>query len=155
MIDWVRKLMRGDGVAASPVAPPAAPPPAPIALDEARLPVRGRELANAIKGLIEQLLHDPSHSQLERAMLAELAMMRDEHLPKLLRSYILIPAEHRKEIFKKSGQSASYLLEESLRNMHAKVEAISRDLAQNDIDAFANNTEFIARRYGRTEDPFS
>lgn len=153
MIDWIRKLVGGQPAQAAPAAP-ATPPAPPINLDDERLPKAARELAATIMARIEVLLSDDSHTPLERAMLSELAVMRDEHLPKLLRSYIGIPAEHRKEIFKKSGRSASYLLEETLRQMVSKVEAISRDLAQNDIDAFANNAEFVSRRYGRVEDPF-
>ena len=155
MIDWIRKLV-GPNPATIPAEAPVAAPPAPaLNLNDERLPKSARELAAAISERIERLLNDTSHTPLEQAMLSELATMRDVHLPKLLRSYIGIPPEHRKEIFKQTGRSASYLLEETLGQMGTKVEAISRDLAQNDINAFANNAEFVSRRYGRVEDPFA
>lgn len=153
MIDWIRKLMGGNQLAVTPPEPVVAAP-TPIDLDDERLPKTARELAEAILARIATLLDDSSHSPFEQVMLNELAVMRNEHLTKLLRSYKSIPTEHRKEIFKKSGRSASYLLEESLRKMLLQVEAISRDLAQNDIDAFKNNTEFVSRRYGGVGDPF-
>ena len=154
MIDWFRKMMGGEQT--PPPAPPPAAPPAPrVDVEDARLPVPARDAARAILSRIAALLDDKSHGALEQVMLGDLKTMRDEHLPKLLSSYIGIPTEHRKEIFKKTGRSASYLLMESLDKMKERVEAISRDLAQSEIDTFANNADFVARRYGKIDDPFA
>lgn len=81
--------------------------------------------------------------------------MRDVHLPKLVQSYIDIPADHRGEIFRKTGKSASFLLGQSLATMQSRVDDILRNLAQNDIDAFTNNTRFIGQRYSDDDNPFN
>lgn len=85
----------------------------------------------------------------------DIDQMRDVHLPKLVQSYIDIPAEHRAEIFRKTGQSASFLLEQSLNTMQARVDEILRNLAQHDLDAFTNNTAFIGQRYADDDNPFN
>ena len=63
---------------------------------------------------IDSLLGTGDKSQFDRIVLGELVQMRDEHLPKLLRSYVEVPPQYRKEIFKNTGRSASFLLEEAL-----------------------------------------
>jgi hypothetical protein len=85
----------------------------------------------------------------------DVQQMRDVHLPKLVQSYIDIPADHRGEIFRKTGKSASFLLGQSLATMQARVDEILRNLAQNDIDAFTNNTQFIGQRYSDDDNPFN
>ncbi|MBX9643336.1 MAG: hypothetical protein K2W91_04450 [Novosphingobium sp.] len=152
MIDWFRKIL-GSSPEAAPPAP--TPPPAPqVDFDDQRLPEKARKEAKSIADMISRLMAQADQSAFDRIVLGELVQLRDEHLPKLLRSYIDVPAEHRKEIFKKTGRSASFVLEEALGKMRARVEAMSRDLAQSELDAFANNADFVSRRYGKVEDPF-
>lgn len=154
MIDWFRKILGSSPEAAPPAASPA-PPPAPrVDFDDQRLPENARKEAKSIADMISRLMTQADQSAFDRIVLGELVQLRDEHLPKLLRSYIDVPAEHRKEIFKKTGRSASFVLEEALGKMRARVEAMSRDLAQSELDAFANNADFVSRRYGKVEDPF-
>ncbi len=90
----------------------------------------------------------PSFSQVDTGL------MRDVHLPKLIQSYIDIPVNHRGEIFRKTGKSASFLLGASLDRMQERVDEILRSLAQHDIDAFTNNTKFISERYSDDDNPF-
>jgi hypothetical protein len=154
MIDWFRKILGSSPEAAPPAASPA-PPPAPrVDFDDQRLPENARKEAKSIADMISRLMTQADQSAFDRIVLGELVQLRDEHLPKLLRSYIDVPAEHRKEIFKKTGRSASFVLEEALGKMRTRVEAMSRDLAQSELDAFANNADFVSRRYGKVEDPF-
>ena len=80
--------------------------------------------------------------------------MRDLHLPQLIASYADIPPAHRAEIFRATGRSASYNLNEGLDRMISRAEALSRSLAQEDINSFADNLRFIERRYGNN-DPLS
>jgi hypothetical protein len=80
--------------------------------------------------------------------------MRELHLPQLIASYADIPAAHRAEIFRATGRSASYNLNEGLDRMITRAEALSRSLAQEDINSFADNLRFIERRYGNN-DPLS
>ena len=104
---------------------------------------------------IEAVLGNSQHSEFDRIVVGELVQMRTEHLPKLLRSYVDVPPQHRKEIFKNTGRSASFLLDDALRKMADRVDKLSRDLAQHDLEAFANNAEFVSRRYGAIDDPFA
>lgn len=153
MKDWFRKILGSGPTAPAPAAP--APPPVPrVDLDDERLPANARAAARGIAETIDRLVRQADSSAFDRIVLGELVQLRDEHLPKLLRSYIDVPAEHRKEIFKKTGRSASFVLDEALAKMRARVDALSRDLAQSELDAFANNAEFVTRRYGKIEDPF-
>lgn len=163
MMDWFRKFLGTGGAAAAPAGPappvpPGAPPPvtAPaFDLDDPRLPGPARASAKAIMAAIEAVLDSNHHSEFDRIVVGELVQMRTEHLPKLLRSYVDVPPQHRKEIFKNTGRSASFLLDDALRKMSGRVDKLSRDLAQNDLDAFANNAEFVSRRYGAIDDPFA
>src|SRR3546814_6782523 len=66
--------------------------------------------------------------------------MRDVHLPQLIQSYIDVPLEHRDEIFKRTGKSASFHLGASLDKLQERVNTMLRDLAEHDIAAFTNNT---------------
>lgn len=153
MKDWFRKILGSGPTAPAPAAP--APPPVPrVDLDDERLPANARAAARGIAETIDRLVRQSDSSAFDRIVLGELVQLRDEHLPKLLRSYIDVPSEHRKEIFKKTGRSASFVLDEALAKMRARVDALSRDLAQSELDAFANNAEFVTRRYGKIEDPF-
>lgn len=154
MIDWFRKILGSSPEAAPPTASPAPPPVPRVDFDDQRLPGNARKEAKSIADMISRLMTQADQSAFDRIVLGELVQLRDEHLPKLLRSYIDVPAEHRKEIFKKTGRSASFVLEEALGKMRARVEALSRDLAQSELDAFANNADFVSRRYGKVEDPF-
>lgn len=154
MIDWFRKILGSSPEAAPPAASPAPPPVPRVDFDDQRLPESARKEAKSIADVISRLMAQADQSAFDRIVLGELVQLRDEHLPKLLRSYIDVPAEHRKEIFKKTGRSASFVLEEALGKMRARVEALSRDLAQSELDAFANNADFVSRRYGKVEDPF-
>jgi hypothetical protein len=84
--------------------------------------------------------------------LTEVRQMRDSHLPRLIESYAEIPPAHRAEIFRQTGRSASYNLNQGFERMIARVEALSRTLAQEDLDSFADNLKFIETRYG-SDDP--
>lgn len=84
--------------------------------------------------------------------LTEVRQMRDNHLPQLITSYAEIPAAHRAEIFRQTGRSASYNLNQGLERMVERLEALSRSLAQEDLESFADNLRFIEHRYG-SDDP--
>ena len=92
--------------------------------------------------------------QLMASALAEVRQMRDSHLPRLVTSYAEIPPGHRAEIFRKTGHSASYNLNQGFEKMVARLETLSRSLAQEDIDSFADNLRFIDHRYG-SDDPLA
>jgi hypothetical protein len=83
----------------------------------------------------------------------ELQRLRSQHLPSLLRSYADIPPEHRAEIFRETGRSASFLLNERLDKIVGRLEEMSRQLARGNLDAFSENIRFVDTKYGASS-PF-
>jgi hypothetical protein len=100
--------------------------------------------------------------ELERAAAArkmqleldELGRIRGTHLPTLLKSYIEIPADHRAEVFRETGKSASFLLNESLDKLLARLREIGSQLAKGNITKFAENIRFVDLYYDQSKDPF-
>lgn len=129
---------------------PADPAPAPgLAADDPRLPDASRPRVARLLALIADLEARSARDPLMASALTEVRQMRDIHLVKLVTSYADIPPAHRAEIFRKTGKSASYVLNEGLDKMIDRLAAMSRDLAQDDIDSFADNLRFIETRYGK------
>lgn len=150
LFDSLRKMFATPEPAAGPA--PASRQPA-FDYDDKRIPAGARQkIAGILASLIEvEAMMD--REQVQAVSRTEIELMQGEHLPKLVRSYIDIPAAHRAEIFRKTGKSASFILEESLDAMQGRIDEIARNLAQHDLDAFASNAAFISRRYSDS-DPF-
>lgn len=139
----------------APVAPPPDEPAtrAPsIAADDPRLPDASRPRVARLLSLIADIEARSQGDPLMVSALTEVRQMRDTHLPQLIASYAEIPAAHRAEIFRQTGRSASYNLNQGFDRMIARLEALSRSLAQEDLDSFADNLRFIEQRYGK-DDP--
>lgn len=122
-------------------------------LDDERIPQSSRARVDRIRGLLADLESRARESGLS-IELAELERIRTTHLPKLLQSYIDIPPEHRSEVFRETGRSASYLLNERLDKMTARMGEISAMLARGHLNAFAENMRFFDLRYGSPDSPF-
>jgi hypothetical protein len=138
-----------DASAAPPALPaPAAPTGPAIGPDDERLPDASRPRVARLTALISDIEARARDNSLLVSALAEVRQMRDTHLPRLIASYAEIPAAHRAEIFRTTGRSASYNLNEALDRMVARAETLSRSMAQDDIDSFADNLRFIEQRYG-------
>lgn len=86
--------------------------------------------------------------------LDELGRIKEGHLPRLIQSYIEIPAEHRAEVFRETGRSASFLLNESLDKILARLKDISSQLARGNITTFSENIRFVDLYYDQNKDPF-
>lgn len=128
-------------------------PEAPsIASDDPRLPDASRPLVARMLSLIADIEARTQDDGLMVSALTEVRQMRDSHLPRLIASYADIPASHRAEIFRQTGRSASYNLNQGFEKMIARLETLSRSLAQEDLDSFADNLRFIDHRYGE-DDP--
>jgi len=151
-----------------PTAPPPQPPaasapapstspdprkPIPFDYDDPRIPETSRAHVQIVRTLIAEVEARAQKKGVGPTDLIDLYQMRDNHLPTLLLSYVEIPAEHRAEIFRRTGHSASFILNEGLDKMAARLRAMSRSLAQGDLDAFAANTRFIDTRYGSDFSP--
>jgi hypothetical protein len=144
----------GAGPAPSaPLAPPAPALPHGVDYNDERVPAPARKKIDVILAALVEVGTMMDREQVQAVSRTEIELMRDEHLPKLVKSYIDIPPAHRTEIFRKTGKSASFILEESLDTMKARIDEIARNLAQHDLDAFSSNAAFISRRYS-DGDPF-
>lgn len=119
------------------------------------LPAAARDRVRTVNQYIADIRQRIGDNPLGTALVIEMEQMRDMHLPKLLQSYVEIPESHRKEIFTKTGKSASFHLNASLDAMGKRLKEIDRDLAQEQIDTFSDNTRFINSTYGQGRDPLS
>ena len=155
LFDSIRKMFAAPEPGADPL--PGAAPPAPrkpaFDYDDPRVPTGARDKVRTILSSLAEVEGMMDREQVQAVSRTEIELMRDEHLPKLVKSYIDIPSAHRAEIFRKTGKSASFIPEESLSTMQARIDEIARNLAQHDLDAFSSNAAFISRRYS-DNDPF-
>jgi len=136
----------------APAPPRAEPAVASVSADDPRLPNASRPLVARLLGLIADIEARTQADALMVSALTEVRQMRDSHLPRLIESYAEIPPAHRAEIFRQTGRSASYNLNQGFERMIERVETLSRTLAQEDLDSFADNLKFIENRYGK-DDP--
>ncbi|MET1112907.1 MAG: hypothetical protein ABWX67_15430 [Allosphingosinicella sp.] len=141
-----------------PPPPPAPPPPAPAAaprinLEDERIPESSRKRAEQIVGLVADLQERAAQRGLT-SELQELERISTVHLPRLIESYIDIPAEHRSEVFRQTGRSASFLLNERLDKMTQRLREISKMLARDNLNAFSTNLHFVDGHYGSHDSPF-
>jgi hypothetical protein len=147
----------GFGRKAPPAAAPqpATTPPAVSRLDlnDDRIPESSRERAERIVSLVADLKERAERCGLH-SELHELERISSIHLPRLLESYIEIPPEHRAEVFRETGRSASFLLNERLDKMTSRLREISKMLARDNLNAFSTNLHFVDDRYGSSESPF-
>lgn len=156
LLDSLRKMFAApEPVAGSPPAAPTVPVVRKRGFDysDARIPTGARGRIDAILASLDNVERMMDREQVQAVSRTEVELMREEHLPKLVKSYIDIPSAHRAEIFRKTGKSASFILQESLDAMQARIDEIARNLAQHDLDAFSSNAAFISRRYS-DNDPF-
>jgi len=141
----------------APVEQPSLPPtsPAPAADDTScddRLPDSSLAKVREIRRMLGELDQRAKERSLFDETL-ELQRLRAQHLPSLLRSYADIPPEHRAEIFREHGRSASFLLNERLDKIVDRLEEMSRQLARGNLDAFSENIRFVDTKYGASS-PF-
>lgn len=136
--------------------PTLPPPPPPAAGDDTSCDDRLPDSSLARVQEIRKMLGELDQRARERALFdekLELERLRSKHLPALLRSYADIPPEHRAEIFRETGRSASFLLNERLDKISDRLEEMSRQLARGNLDAFSENIRFVDTKYGASS-PF-
>lgn len=160
LFDRLRAWLGDTGPMPAPPPPSAAsapPAPAPTPAtqvsnapdpDDTRIPDASRAKVRAVLDLITDLESRISDDSLAAGTRVDLEQMRSVHLPRLIQSYVDIPAAHRSEIFRKTGRSASYVLNDGLDTMADRLREMSKSLAQGNIDAFTDNMRFIDSRYG-------
>lgn len=133
--------------------PNVAPAPAPP-LDLGNVPASARPRVATVRRLLEELETRAAARGLASDEVIELRQIGAVYLPRLLQSYAEIPPEHRAEIFRETGRSASFMLGEKLDRIIERLGEISRALAQGHLDAFSDNMRFIDTRYGSADSPF-
>jgi len=116
-----------------------------------RIPDASRNHIAKVLALIAELEKAAVSQAISSPLLIEIRQLSEVHLPTLIKSYLDIPAAHRAEIFRKTGRSASFLLNEGLDKLADRLRAMSLSLAQNNIDAFTSTMRFIDLRYGANE----
>lgn len=136
-------------------SPPAAEPDAvPTPIDMQSIPASARTRVATVTRLLGELETRAAARGLASGEVIELRQIQTVYLPRLLRSYAEIPPEHRAEIFRETGRSASFMLGEKLDRIIERLGEISRALAQGHLDAFSDNMRFIDTRYGSADSPF-
>lgn len=157
LFDWLADVFgsKEEGRAMPPPAPLSLPDAPPITVDyeDERIPDNCRPLIAQIRFLITDIEQRAAAQPLFCDKILELKQMRDQHLPKMLLSYFDIPAQHRAEIFRRTGKSASYMLNQSLTTMAERLDQMSKSMAKNNIDTFDQNMRFIEVRYGEGYSP--
>jgi hypothetical protein len=157
----LQRLLAALGFGPKPPPPPPEPQPqapAPPArpsvdLDDERIPDSSRDRVALIVGLVSDLEERAAKRGLASER-KELERISSVHLPRLLQSYFDIPPEHRAEVFRETGRSASFLLNERLDKMTSRLREISKMLARDNLDAFSTNMQFIDRHYDSSDSPF-
>ncbi|WP_022675145.1 MULTISPECIES: hypothetical protein [unclassified Novosphingobium] len=150
----IGKALRGGAASALPPAPaPAATPPVAVDYEDSRIPPSAKDRIRRILACLREVEIALDREDMPGFSRIDIDQMREQHLPKLVKSYIDIPESHRSEIFRKTGKSASFILNDSLEQMQSRIDSILRNLAQKDIDAFTNNIRFVDERY-TSHNPF-
>lgn len=158
---FFQRLLLALGLSGEPAAPPPPAEPQPESgparlnfdLNDERIPDSCRDRAILIVNQVADLEQRATKRGLT-AELTELDRIRAVHLPRLLQSYVDIPPEHRAEVFRETGRSASFLLNERLEKMAARLREISKMLARDNVNDFSTNIGFIDRQYGSLDSPF-
>jgi hypothetical protein len=158
LLDSLKAFFSGEAASATPE--PGGPPPQDIWADpepeedwRSRLPTSAHDRVILIRDTIHQLEKECAERKMQTE-LDELGRIKSTHLPSLLQSYIEIPAEHRADVFRETGKSASFLLSESLDKMLARLRDISSQLARGNITTFAENVRFVDLYYEQNKGPF-
>src|SRR5687767_9185184 len=139
------------GMGASAGASKGAPQPAvrPFDFDDERIPDVAKERVVSLRSQLSEL-EGRAAQKASAQELAELRQIAEVYLPKLLQSYIQIPAAHRAEIYRQTGRSASYALCDRLDKIAMRLDELSSQLARDDLEAFHQNMRFIDMRFGRS-----
>lgn len=118
-----------------------------------RIPQSSLQRVLAVRDLVRDLEKETASRGMQ-AELDELGRIKATHLPRLIQSYIEIPEQHRSDVFRETGKSASFLLNDSLDKMLARLRDISSQLARGNITTFAENVRFVDLYYEQSKGPF-
>ena len=135
-------------------APPIDPQIGELGADwKQRIPQSSLQRVLAVRDLVRDLEKETAERKMQTE-LEELGRIKTTHLPRLIQSYIEIPEQHRADVFRETGKSASFLLNESLDKMLGRLRDISSQLARGNITTFAENVRFVDLYYEQSKGPF-
>lgn len=120
-----------------------------------RIPSASLPRIEKIEALLMQIEAQAALTESGRDALDEARRIRNKYLPELMISYFQIPSAHRAEIFRRTGKSASFQLNERLDTMIDELHRISASFAADKIDLFTVNLRFIDQNFIKKSDPFS
>ena len=143
------KRLLGFGVSARTSEAPPPESAATFDFDDERIPDVARERVTRLRSQLSEL-EGRAAQKASAQELAELRQIATVYLPKLLQSYIEIPPEHRAEIYRQTGRSASFALCDRLDKIATRLDELSSQLARNDLEAFHQNMRFIDMRFGNS-----
>lgn len=153
MIDTILGMLRGQdhpAPASTPATPAAtAQPRVETSPDMPGLPSNCRPLVKKVNDLMEQIEKRIEGDPMSIPLVVEMGQMRDIHLPRLCRSYIDMPEQHRKDVYARTGKSASYVLGTSLESMIGRLQEIDKALARQQIATFEANASTVNDIYRR------
>lgn len=150
-------MMRGDRAApavASPPAATAAPPQTRFDFSDPRIPGASQPKIGVILKTLSEIgeLAQRNGNSGAGEYLDEARRIENVYLPELMASYFAIPEQHRAEIFRRTGKSASYQLNERLDTIIGELQEIARYFANGEMDKFSGNLKFIDKRFGSNDD---
>ncbi|WP_439544891.1 hypothetical protein [Sandarakinorhabdus sp.] len=146
-----------------PVAAPTSPAPNPSRPEslpefdfaDPRIPSASQPRMASIQSLLAEIERQADMTGGGHDALDEARRIGRIFLPELMTSYFDIPPAHRAEIFRRTGKSASFQLNERLDTMIDELRRISAGFAAGQIDSFSVNLKFIDSRFQSPNDPFS
>ena len=159
LMDSLRGFFAGDPEEEPAAGPRPADAPRPAPGDplggdwKERIPQSSLKRVLAIREAVRDLEKETASRGMQTE-LDELGRIKATHLPRLIQSYVEIPEQHRSDVFRETGKSASFLLNDSLDKMLARLRDISAQLARGNITTFAENVRFVDLYYEQSKGPF-
>lgn len=159
-LDKLKSFLLGPGSEADAAptpspAPEPAPPPVPAIDDhDPRIPKSSQTRVESIRTLMVEIERQASMTTEGADALAEARRIARTYLPQLIQSYFDIGEAHRVEVFRTTGRSASFLLNDRLDKLIDQLTTISQGFARGRIDAFSINLGFIDQRFDNNKPLF-
>ena len=122
--------------------------------NDPRIPKTSQTRVDSIRNLMIEIERQASMTTAGRDALEEARRIEKIYLPQLLNSYFDIGEAHRVQVFRSTGKSASFLLNDRLDTLISQLTSISQEFAMGRIDAFSLNLGFIDQRFDTTKSPF-
>jgi len=118
-----------------------------FSFQDERIPSASKPKIETIFGLLSEIEDQAKLTSAGRDALDEARRIKKIYLPEMMNSYFVIPAAHRAEIFRKTGKSASFQLNDRLDKIVYELRSISSSFAAGQIDNFTINLKFIDKKF--------